>query len=221
MSIYQSMQRVRFSSTDDYEKFKIVFGDVRHHLKTLPGFLHLTWWTHPQDPTWHNEVSFWTSYEALNDWHMNAYHKHAKNGRSDPADRGGHHYEFRVQARPPDPRVSDLRAHPGPAVRLAYRAGGAGGALPKMRLPLPDDARDMRKHRSVQGRPGAGGALNLTRPSGPSSRDMIRSVQAVEPHCAAGEHLMLGLGGRALEALANHVGRAGKEPVAMRIVGGP
>jgi len=36
MAIYQSMQRVRFSSTDDYEKFKIVFGDVRHHLKTLP-----------------------------------------------------------------------------------------------------------------------------------------------------------------------------------------
>src|SRR6201987_5527885 len=78
MAIYQSMERVRFSSTDDYEKFKIVFADVRHHLKTLPGFLHLTWWTHPQDPTWHNEVSFWTSYEALNDWHMNTYHKHAK-----------------------------------------------------------------------------------------------------------------------------------------------
>src|SRR5215472_6357235 len=75
MAIYQSMQRVRFSSTDDYEKFKIVFADVRHHLKSLPGFLHLTWWTHPQDPTWHNEVSFWTSYEALNDWHMNTYHK--------------------------------------------------------------------------------------------------------------------------------------------------
>jgi heme-degrading monooxygenase HmoA len=85
MAIYQSMQRVRFSSTDDYEKFKIVFADVRHHLKSLPGFLHLTWWTHPQDPTWHNEVSFWTSYEALNDWHMNTYHKHAKDGRCAPA----------------------------------------------------------------------------------------------------------------------------------------
>jgi hypothetical protein len=34
----ERMQRVRFSSSDDYEKFKIVFGDVRHHLKTLPGF---------------------------------------------------------------------------------------------------------------------------------------------------------------------------------------
>jgi heme-degrading monooxygenase HmoA len=78
MAIYQSMQRVRFSSADDYQKFQIVFADVRHHLKTLPGFLHLTWWTHPQDPTWHNEVSFWTSFETLKDWHMNTYHKHAK-----------------------------------------------------------------------------------------------------------------------------------------------
>jgi hypothetical protein len=28
MAIYQSMQRVRFSSTDDYEKFKIVFAGI-------------------------------------------------------------------------------------------------------------------------------------------------------------------------------------------------
>src|SRR5690606_27971381 len=78
MAIYQSMQRVRFSSPDGYEKFKVVFADVRRHLETLPGFLHLTWWIHPDDPSWHNEVSFWTSFEALNDWHMSPYHKHAK-----------------------------------------------------------------------------------------------------------------------------------------------
>jgi heme-degrading monooxygenase HmoA len=78
MAIYQSMQRVRFSSPDGYEKFKVVFSDVRRHLMTLPGFLHLTWWTHPDDPSWHNEVSFWTSFEALKDWHMNDYHKKAK-----------------------------------------------------------------------------------------------------------------------------------------------
>ena len=78
MAIYQSMQRVRFSSPDGYEKFKVVFSDVRRHLKPLPGFLHLTWWIHPDDPTWHNEVSFWTSFEALKDWHMHPYHKHAK-----------------------------------------------------------------------------------------------------------------------------------------------
>jgi heme-degrading monooxygenase HmoA len=78
MAIYQSMQRVRFSSPDGYEKFKVVFADVRNHLKALPGFLHLTWWIHPDDPGWHNEVSFWTSLDALKDWHMNPYHKAAK-----------------------------------------------------------------------------------------------------------------------------------------------
>ena len=78
MAIYLSMQRVRFSSPDGYEKFRVVFADVRRHLKNLPGFLHLTWWIHPDDPTWHNEVSFWTSFESLKDWHMNTYHKHAK-----------------------------------------------------------------------------------------------------------------------------------------------
>jgi len=78
MAIYLSMQRVRFSSPDGYEKFKVVFGDVRKHLKSLPGFLHLTWWIHPDDPSWHNEVSFWTSFETLKDWHLNTYHKHAK-----------------------------------------------------------------------------------------------------------------------------------------------
>ena len=40
MAIYQSMQRVRFSSADGYEKFKLLFGEVRNQLKTLPGFLH-------------------------------------------------------------------------------------------------------------------------------------------------------------------------------------
>lgn len=78
MAIYQSMQRVRFSSADGYAKFQVLFADVRHHLKTLPGFLQLTWWVHPEDPTWYNEISLWTSFEALKDWHMNVYHKHAK-----------------------------------------------------------------------------------------------------------------------------------------------
>ena len=52
MAIYLSMQRARFSSAAGYEKFKNVFADVRHHLKTLPGFLHLTFWIHPEDPGW-------------------------------------------------------------------------------------------------------------------------------------------------------------------------
>ncbi len=78
MAIYQSMQRVRFSSPDGYAKFRLLFAEVGRQLKTLPGFLHLTWWVHPQDPTWYNEISLWTSMEALRAWHMNDYHKQAK-----------------------------------------------------------------------------------------------------------------------------------------------
>lgn len=78
MGIYLSMQRVRFSSPDAYQKFMVVFGNVRHHLKSKPGFIHLTWWVHPDIPDWYNEVSFWASKQALNDWHMDTYHKHAK-----------------------------------------------------------------------------------------------------------------------------------------------
>ena len=63
---------------DDYQKFKLVFGEVRTQLKKLPGFMHLTWWVHPQDPGWYNEISIWTSLEALKEWHMNTYHKNAK-----------------------------------------------------------------------------------------------------------------------------------------------
>ncbi len=78
MAIYLSMQRVRFSSPDAYDKFKVVFADTRNHLMQLPGFIHLTWWEHPDDPTWFNEVSFWASKEALRDWHTCPYHKYAK-----------------------------------------------------------------------------------------------------------------------------------------------
>jgi heme-degrading monooxygenase HmoA len=78
MSIYLSMQRVRFSSQDGYDKFKVLFADTRNHLMKMPGFLHLTWWVHPEDPGWFNEISFWISRESLRDWHMNVYHKHAK-----------------------------------------------------------------------------------------------------------------------------------------------
>jgi hypothetical protein len=42
MAMYLSMQRVRFSSQDGYEKFKVLFADVKNHLMKLPGFIHLT-----------------------------------------------------------------------------------------------------------------------------------------------------------------------------------
>src|SRR6202021_604293 len=76
VAVYLSMQRVRFSSPDAYEKFKVVFADTRNHLMGLPGFIHLTWWEHPDDPGWFNECSLWASKEALTDWHMNTYHKY-------------------------------------------------------------------------------------------------------------------------------------------------
>ncbi|KAK6366841.1 hypothetical protein LTS17_010392 [Exophiala oligosperma] len=69
MPIYLSMQRVRFSSPDAYEKFKVLFADTRRHLMGLPGFLHLTWWEHPDDRNCRG---------ALYDWHKNTYHKHCK-----------------------------------------------------------------------------------------------------------------------------------------------
>ena len=78
MGIYLSMQRVRFSSPDAYDKFRTVFSNVRHHLMSKPGFIHLTWWEHPDEPGWYNEISMWASKEAVNDWHMDTYHKHAK-----------------------------------------------------------------------------------------------------------------------------------------------
>jgi heme-degrading monooxygenase HmoA len=78
VAIYLSMQRVRFSSPDAYDKFRTVFSNVRHHLMSKPGFIHLTWWEHPDEPGWYNEVSMWASKEAVNDWHMDTYHKHAK-----------------------------------------------------------------------------------------------------------------------------------------------
>jgi heme-degrading monooxygenase HmoA len=78
MAVYLSMQRVRFSSPDAHDKFMTVFGDVRSHLMTKPGFIHLTWWDHPDLPGWYNEVSFWSSKDALTDWHLDTYHKYAK-----------------------------------------------------------------------------------------------------------------------------------------------
>jgi hypothetical protein len=52
MAIYQSMQRVRFSSADGYNKFQVLFADVRRHLKPLPGFLHLWLKQKPRSKDW-------------------------------------------------------------------------------------------------------------------------------------------------------------------------
>lgn len=58
MAYYLSMQRVRFRSADDYAQFCLLFSNVCEHLKQLRGFIHLTWWVHPDDSTWFNEVDY-------------------------------------------------------------------------------------------------------------------------------------------------------------------
>lgn len=78
MAYYMSMQSVRFRSPNDYERFKMLFKNVQQHLRKLDGFIHLTWWEHPDDPAWFNEVSIWTSKEATNAWHTNGYHQYLK-----------------------------------------------------------------------------------------------------------------------------------------------
>jgi heme-degrading monooxygenase HmoA len=85
MGYYMSMQRVRFRSSSDYEVFKKLFAEVKDHLKKIEGFVHLSWWEHPDDPEWFNEVSVWTSKEATVAWHGNGYHKFLKKwGMSGP-----------------------------------------------------------------------------------------------------------------------------------------
>ena len=78
MAYYMSMQSVRFRSDSDYERFKMLFRNVGEHVKQLDGFIHLTWWVHPEDPAWFNEVSIWSSREATEQWHNNGYHKYLK-----------------------------------------------------------------------------------------------------------------------------------------------
>ncbi|KAG6357616.1 hypothetical protein INS49_013493 [Diaporthe citri] len=68
MPIYLSMQRVRFSSPDAYEKFKVLFADTRRHLMTLPGFLHLTLVGAPGRPelnTYHKYCKSWAANGAI------------------------------------------------------------------------------------------------------------------------------------------------------------
>jgi heme-degrading monooxygenase HmoA len=73
-----TMGRIRFSSPGAYESFKVLFAETRHHLMKLPGFIHLTWWEHPEDPNLFCEISIWASKEAVNEWHRNGFHQHAK-----------------------------------------------------------------------------------------------------------------------------------------------
>ena len=86
MAYYMSMQTIRFRSPNYYEQFKMLLSNVDEHLKKLDGFVHLTWWAHPEDPNWFNEISIWTSKESTDAWHANGYQKYLTQwGVSGPA----------------------------------------------------------------------------------------------------------------------------------------
>jgi hypothetical protein len=70
------------------------------------------------------------------------------------------------------------------------------------------------------------GGISPTGPRGSRRKDRLRagwvgSVEAVEAHCAARHHRMLNLGGRARQAILDHLRGAGEEAVAVRVVGRP
>ena len=78
MAIYLSMQRVRFSSPDAYEKFRTVFSNVRHHLMSKPGLHPSHVVGAPRRARLVQRSQLLDQQGGLNDWHMDTYHKHAK-----------------------------------------------------------------------------------------------------------------------------------------------
>jgi len=56
----------------------MLLANVDKHLREIEGFIHFSWWVHPNDPGWFNEISIWTSKEATEEWHANGYHKYLK-----------------------------------------------------------------------------------------------------------------------------------------------
>ena len=150
--MYLSMQRVRFSSPDAYDKFRTVFSDVRHHLMTKPGFIHLTWWEHPDEPGWYNEISMWASKEAVDDWHMDTYHKHAKEWAANGAIMEDIITNFELTA------TRLLRICPtcgtlqDKEYDLATEQKTLSEPCPEMRLQLPGGQGDGQQHLRVQGR---------------------------------------------------------------------
>ncbi|UOT01460.1 hypothetical protein MPY17_20880 [Rhodococcus opacus] len=91
----------------------------------LPGFLHLTWWEHPDDRMWFNECSFWASKEALYDWHTDTYHKHAKAWAANGAIMEDIITNFELVGNPVVANLSVLQRTSGQGVRARSGAGGA------------------------------------------------------------------------------------------------
>ncbi len=78
MPHYMSMQMVRFRSTNDYERFQMLWREAMKALMSIDGFVSVTWWVHPEDPTLFLETSIWEDLESTNNWHMDGLHKKLK-----------------------------------------------------------------------------------------------------------------------------------------------
>lgn len=66
--------------------------------------------THPQDPTWHNEISFWTSYEALKDWPHEAFDRHMRQAvLPEPVPNCGYHFPTMLQTPESTAAFDDVR----------------------------------------------------------------------------------------------------------------
>jgi heme-degrading monooxygenase HmoA len=75
---YMSMQAVRFRSKNDYERFQMLFKEAIKAASLIPGFISITWWTHPEDPELFLETSIWDNKDAPNGWHKDGFHKKLK-----------------------------------------------------------------------------------------------------------------------------------------------
>jgi heme-degrading monooxygenase HmoA len=73
-----SIQRVRFRTPHDYELFKVHLAQTPAYLKKIPGFLHWTWWVHPEDPLQFIETHFWESEDAMMAWYKDGFHKYLR-----------------------------------------------------------------------------------------------------------------------------------------------
>lgn len=78
MAYYQSVQAVRFRSSNDRERFYMLFKEAIKAASQVPGFISITWWTHPEDPDLFLETSIWDSKEAPDGWHKDGFHKKLK-----------------------------------------------------------------------------------------------------------------------------------------------
>ena len=145
MAIYQSMQRVRFSSPDGYEKFKLLFGEVRNQLKTLAG-------VPAPDVVGPSPGSQLVQRDQPVDQPggpQRLAHEHLPQasqgvGGSKRRHHGRHHHQFRAEEHSPDPRLPVLRQSTDKAYDLHLEQQVLAEPCPKCGFQFPDDAGNIR-----------------------------------------------------------------------------